>query len=353
MIKNSAKISSLFIASFLLSACNTQTTKPDMVNSETVAAIQSITVPTSSHEEKRILETAYDYQLVDNTLQTIPLSLALKQLQNADVVFVGEFHGNHASHLLEMQVLAGLYKLKPQLILSMEMFNRDQQAILNRFLDDEIGEVQLIKEAPAWNNYVASYRPLVEFAKQHFIPVIAANAAADIVRCVGREGESYFDKLDQSEKTTIAKQPFAEIEGYKEKFGGFLSNMRHLSEEGKNNTFLAQVTRDNTMAESIYQAWLDNPQHKVVHINGAFHSENHLGTVAALKRLDPNLKIQVITPIRVENVAEINGFDKTEFNAKDDFIYFVKPQPEQYMSAAYKNQDRQAMFKKSAESKCK
>ncbi|WP_321325882.1 ChaN family lipoprotein [Thiomicrorhabdus sp.] len=336
----------LFAIAFLLAGCSNQPIKAPLANQ-----------PKAKEVHKTELATAYDYDLVNQQLQPISLKQLITELKDTDIVFIGEFHGNHASALLEMQVLAGLYQqseLQNQnIVLSMEMFNRDQQEILNQYLDSEIGEVQLIKEAPAWNNYVASYRPLVEFAKQRFVPVVAANAAADIVRCVGREGQNYISKLTPQEKSTIAKHPFAEIPGYKNKFASFLGEMRHLPENRKNNSYSAQITRDNTMAESIYQAWLNHPNLKVVHINGSFHSENHLGTVAALHRLDPKLKIKVITPIRVESTADISRFNKQTANAKDDYLYFIKPQPEQYVDAAYKMRDRRAMFKRSDLKSCK
>ncbi|BCN94247.1 lipoprotein [Thiomicrorhabdus immobilis] len=306
----------------------------------------------SNIETQAKLEHAYDYVLLDQSKQPVTLETAISQLRKADIVVIGEYHGNHASHLLEMQLLAGLYRQNPQLLLSMEMFNRDQQPLLNDYLDGNIGEAYLINEAPAWNNYAASYRPLVEFAKNRFIGVIAANAPADTIRCIGREGESYISKLAPEERLQIAQQPFAEIPGYKKRFYEFLKQTRPLAEPRKHKSYLAQTTRDNTMAESIYQAWLNHPNHQVVHINGTFHSQNHLGTVAALKRLDPNLNIQVITPAHVD---EFNGLDKLnlEANLTDEFIYLLKPQPEQYVNAAYKLKVRKAQFDKAEQATCK
>ena len=306
----------------------------------------------SSLSQKQSLNHAYDYVLLDKQHQPIKLNQAIQQLEEADIIFIGEYHGNHASHLLEMQIFSGLYQHNPQLILSMEMFNRDQQGNLNDYLDSAIGEAYLVKETPAWNNYVASYRPLVEFAKSHFISVIAANASADIVRCIGRQGTAYIDKLDSTEKQQIAKQPFAEIPDYKVKFYNFLEKVRQLPEKRKERSYLAQITRDNTMAESIYQAWLDHPEHKIVHLNGTFHSENHLGTVAALKRLNPKLNIQVVTPVQVEQFETIEKLN-LDPNLNNDFIYLVKPQPEQYVDASYKRKARKQMFEKSEQAICK
>ena len=326
------------LVTFLLTAC---TITPNQVPE-----------PTSSLSQKQSLNHAYDYVLLDKQHQQTSLANAVEQLKEADIIFVGEYHGNHASHLLEMQIFSAIYQHTPQLILSMEMFNRDQQANLNDYLDGAIGEVYLVKETPAWNNYVASYRPLVEFAKNHFIPVIAANASADIVRCIGRQGTTYINKLDSTEKQQIAEQPFAEIPNYKVKFYDFLEKVRQLPEERKEHSYLAQITRDNTMAESIYQAWLDYPKHKIVHLNGTFHSENHLGTVAALKRLNPKLKIQVVTPVHVEQFETIEKLN-LETTTRDDFVYLVKPQPEQYIDASYKRKARTQMFEKSEQATCK
>jgi len=301
------------------------------------------------------LNHAYDYVLLNSEQKPITLPKLLKELNQADVIFIGEFHENHASHLLEMQLLSGLYQNNKNLVLSLEMFNRDQQSYLDDYVDGEIGEVYLTKEAPSWQNYTASYRPLVEFAKDRFLTIIAANASADIVRCVGRQGTDYINKLDSKEKQYIAAKPFAEIPGYQTKFYDFLEKVRKLSEERKQKSYLAQITRDNTMAESIYQAWLNNKNHQIVHINGTFHSAEHLGTVAALKRLNPDLHIKVITPVYLEDYLESSKEVSASQTVEepDELYYVLNPQPVQFVDSAYKSKNRKAMFDKAANNTCK
>jgi uncharacterized iron-regulated protein len=297
------------------------------------------------------LVTLYDYHIIDSrSAQPLTLPQLAQKVLDSDVVFVGEFHGNHAAHLLQMQLMAQLHAQRPQQILSMEMFNRDQQSILNRYLDGEIGETYLIKEAPAWQNYTGSYRPLVEYAKSHFIPVIAANASADIVRCIGREGVTYPDKLTAPKRGYIAHEPFKENEAYREKYLEFLDSAPHLSPEKAQNNYMAQLTRDNTMAESINQAWLTHPNHQIVHVNGTFHSEEFLGTVALLKARNPALKISVISPIEVDNPAqpEIYPDDLT----KGDALYLVHRLPAAFTDMTYQRKVQQAMFKQAQEKSC-
>ena len=303
---------------------------------------------TSVQAEKTVIAnnliTAYDYQLLNTQWQTITLKQLTQELSKTDVIFIGEYHGNHASHLLQTQLFTLMHQQHPKLVLSMEMFNRDQQAKLNEYLDGIIGEQTLIDQAPAWNNYKASYRPSIEFAKQNQLPVIAANASAELIRCIGTQGKNYLTKLNSEEKQWLAQKPFAEIANYRSEFFKLMGQAKHAKgSKTLNNMYLAQITRDNTMAESITKALKQNPNHKVIHLNGNFHSKNHLGTAGALERLNPQLNIKVITPIDVNDLPQLS----TPQNRTDNYYYVVKPQPTDYVQEKNRNKAYKTMFEKS------
>uniref|UniRef100_Q31JR5 Haem-binding uptake Tiki superfamily ChaN domain-containing protein n=1 Tax=Hydrogenovibrio crunogenus (strain DSM 25203 / XCL-2) TaxID=317025 RepID=Q31JR5_HYDCU len=305
------------------------------------------------------LKTLYEYRLIEaQSKKAITLNQLTKQLKDKDVIFIGEFHGNQASHLLEAQLQAALYQQRPNQILSMEQFNRDQQAILNRYLEGSIGEKTLIKDAPTWPNYAGSYRPMIEFAKQQFLPVVAANAPAQTVRCVGRQGTDYLQKLSHTERHLIAKDPFHSTPAYNEKFQQFLADQtgpahaaKNTDEHTPNNRYMAQLLRDNTMAESINQALQQSPKAQVLHLNGAFHSNNALGTVAALKRLNPSLNIAVISPVRVTD-PETPTFTQTDLTL-GDFIYLIQSQPTDYVQASKRQAAFKAMFTHASQKTCR
>ena len=67
------------------------------------------------------------------------LNQLLNELADFDAVFIGEYHKNHASHLLQSLIFSGLYKLNlvrgRETALSMEMFERDHQTNLNKYLN--------------------------------------------------------------------------------------------------------------------------------------------------------------------------------------------------------------------------
>lgn len=292
------------------------------------------------------LPTLYDYLLLDSELQPNSLSKVVKSLKEVDVIFIGELHRHHAAHLLEMQALAALSRQnKAPTILSMEMFTRDQQGILNSYMDGTIGEAYLINEAPVWNNYEGSYRPLVEYAKHNNIPIVAANAPSDIIRCIGRKGKIYYESLNAEDRKYIAKTPFADVPGYEEKFLSLMGVSHHSSKQLLRQSYLAQLTRDNTMAESILKALEQFPDSKVIHINGSFHSENHLGTAGALKRMNPDLRVKVITPIIVDELSALVSAKQRN----DDFYYLLNSQPQEFVDPEYRRKIRTGMFTQSRE----
>ncbi|MBD2857487.1 ChaN family lipoprotein [Spongiibacter sp. KMU-158] len=292
----------------------------------------------------RSLSTAYDYQLLGADLKPLRLRSLVKQLASRDVIFIGEWHDNHASHLLQMRLLERLYteaqKSGRELVLSMEMFNRDRQAVLNRYLKNEVGERRLINDAEAWSNYIGSYRPLVEFARENQIPVLAANAPSAMVHCIGRLGKNYIDQLDAAEKPLLAKQPFADVLGYKSKFVREMGGSAHVPENQLDNSYLAQLARDNTMAETIVAAKDAKPNLLVVHINGSFHSEDFLGTAGAVRERRPEFSIAVVTPLARDRLDSLSQTQRHD----GEFYYLANPAPAEFVDESYRKQVIGKMF---------
>src|SRR5690554_4196677 len=49
-----------------------------------------------------------------------------RQLADTDIVVIGEYHGHHASHLLQARLQQALYRQNPAQILSMEQFRSEE-----------------------------------------------------------------------------------------------------------------------------------------------------------------------------------------------------------------------------------
>lgn len=239
------------------------------------------------------IDSFYDYQLYSPNSKPIALDKLPPEISAADVILVGEWHTHAGIHRFQTDLLNQLSQTR-SVTLSMEQFSRDKQSLVNDYLAGEIGEQVLIKQAAAWPNYESDYRPLVEFAKHNQLEIIAANAPKAIVRCIGRQGESYLGKLSADERRSVAQVIDTSDSPYKKKF---MASMHHGKPEQTERQYAAQVTWDETMAESIVNYLAKHPGKQVLHIAGKFHIEQGLGTKASIVRRNPKLNVVVITPV--------------------------------------------------------
>ncbi len=270
-----------------------------------LSGCSSIIEPHSSLSSSTV-ETFYDYQLSTPNQQNIDLSSFTEQLKSADVILIGEWHTHPAVHRFQTDLLRSLYQQNQNVALSMEQFTRDKQTVINQYLNQEIGEQTLITQANAWPNYESDYRPLVEFAKTNQLDVIAANAPKDIVRCIGREGIGYLNKLPADQREWLASSILLEESPYKRHF---LASMHHGTEAQNLNQYAAQVTWDETMADSIVEYLSMHSGSQLIHIAGKFHIENGLGTAASILARAPQLNVVIVTPIDVNQTIKSDSTD--------------------------------------------
>ena len=176
----------------------------------------------------------------------------------------------------------------------MEQFSRADQAVVDAYLAGRIGEAALIRDGNAWPNYQSDYRPLVEFAKQHHLPVIAANAPKPLVSCVGQEGPQWLDKLPASRRSQLARELTLTDDPYRQKF---MASLHHGDADGNARRFAAQTSWDDTMAESMVDYLASHPGRRIMHIAGNFHVEGGLGLASRIASRNPALKVSLVVPV--------------------------------------------------------
>lgn len=230
------------------------------------------------------------YKIYDTrTRQVIPVESIITTMEKADVLFFGEEHNDSAGHYLENGILLLLYKTYgSKLALSLEMFESDNQLVLNEYLSGKIDESRFSRDARLWSNY-KDYRPMIEFSKQNKIPVIAANPPRRYVTLVSRRGMKSLDSLSKDAKRYLPKLPYDTLSGrYREKF---MDIMKGSPGGGSTNIYYSQSLWDAGMANSIHVFLKQHKGKKIFHCVGRFHSDEKLGTAAQLQRLNPRLRI--------------------------------------------------------------
>ena len=251
--------------------------------------------------------SAEEYRIVDSrTGKTLSLQQMANELKKYDLIFFGEDHDNATLHKLERE-LVPLLDTKRELILSLEMFERDVQSDLDAYIEGWLTEDEFLAKSRPWSNYKDDYRPLIEYAKQKKLTVIAANIPRSIAGKMARTGPDFTDTLPEEDKKWLPNKISYPDDSYKKAFLETLENM-HSPMMNNNPDWLyqAQCLKDETMAESIVNALKIKPKARVLHFNGDFHSRYFSGTVSRVQELLPKKKIAVISPSYSENWQTAN-----------------------------------------------
>lgn len=255
----------------------------------------------------------------------------LKTALKADVVFFGELHDNPIAHWLEMEITRDLFAEKGTgLMLAAEMFETDNQILIDEYFSGIIKESSFESEARLWTNYKTDYKPLLNFAKDNKLKFIASNIPRRYAASVAAGGFEALEKLESEALAFIAPVPVEydpELLCYKEmlSMGGEIGGP--MSKKVNENLPKAQAIKDATMANSIVK--FRQPSNSVIHFNGSYHSDRHMGIVWYLNKYSPGLKIMTITTITQKDISKME--DKG--NGKADFVIII---PES-MTRTYKS----------------
>jgi len=248
----------------------------------------------------------------------------LTEVSKSDFVFFGEYHNNAISHWMELKLVEALYTKKGQnLVIAAEMFESDDQIVLDEYLHGLIDIKNFEQEAKLWKNYKTDYKPIVEFAKANQLKFVASNIPRRYAARVNKFGGlKALDSLSEPAKKLIAPLP---IKFYKEVYMPmFMGMMGMHGQKGKTgasdmlaNMAEAQAVKDATMAYFSYKNWKKN--NLIFHFNGSMHSDNYQGIVTYLKKENKKLKIKTITTVTQKNISTLSD----NARKKADFIICV------------------------------
>ncbi len=229
-----------------------------------------------------------------------------ESLAKADVVLFGELHGTPLIHRLQQEITRELFAIRKQdLVLGTEMFEADDQLILDEYLSGLILHRHLVAEAKVWDGYDSDYRPLVDFAREQGLRFIATNIPRRYANLVAREGLGALERLPDEAKRFIAPFPITvdlATPGYQEMLG---MNMEQGMGMEPGNFVAAQAVKDATMAHFI----LNNlpPDGLMVHFNGDYHSKRYGGIYWYLQRADRDLTVLTIASVAGESLEFAEG----------------------------------------------
>lgn len=239
----------------------------------------------------------------------------LKELSKADIIFIGETHNCPIAHWLEYEIASDIFKKHPKgLVLGAEMFERDNQLLVDEYVAGIISSDRFETEAKLWDNHYTDYAPLLYFAREKELPFVATNVPRRYASYVKDNGLEALESLSEEAKMLMAPLPIAyDASSTEDAMFGFMNMMGGNS--GHSHYAEAQALKDATMAWSI----AENFDRKFIHFNGNFHSDNDGGIIPYLNGYLPGKNIITVCCIRQDDIDKL----EKENRGRADFIVCV------------------------------
>ena len=308
-----------------------------------------LTAPTfaqdSSAEPPDTAYVAGEYRVFTGTGGPATLDDVVAAMATHDVVFIGETHDDPTGHMLELKLLRRAHgESGRDVALSLEFFQRDVQPIVDEYLAGLITEQAFRTDSRPWPRYESDYRPLVEFAKDEGIPVIAANAPRRYANRVTREGREALNGLSGPARATLAPLPYGQPSAaYRDQWIAVISEVMRQdgmkcgqpipetgdgepaahpaapagAHDNMGNQLHAQTLWDATMAYWISRHLETDPDALVLHMVGSFHVARGTGTPEHLEAYRPGGSRMIVMLRPVDDIDEFEAAPEGEWG---DFV---------------------------------
>lgn len=276
------------------------------------------------------VEEGLDFRVYDREGRPSSLDELLEVATAGNVLLVGEDHDDRVGHALELRLLTGAFARlndredtedgERHLVLSLEMFERDVQYVLDEYLLGLISEEHFRASARPWDDYVLDYRPLVEFAKAHGVRVLAANAPRRYVSRVTAEGPEALLALSSFAQSFLPPLPYpGPSERYRaewDRLMGTDSTEAH-GHAVDSNAIYAQALWDATMGHSIATALMRDLDALVLHVAGAFHVARRTGIPELIEDYRPGTRV---TTVVIREAEDVDAWREDDHDGLADFV---------------------------------
>jgi uncharacterized iron-regulated protein len=253
---------------------------------------------------------------VVETASVAGLDALLDRLADKRVVYVGEAHDRYEDHLNQLGIIRGLHARGRELAIGMEFFQQPFQDALDAFIAGDIGEAELLRRTEyftRWRFDYRLYRPILRFAREHGIPLVALNVPKEITDQVGDGG---IDSLSDEQAAQIPADIDRDDEAYRSRVEAVFA-MHPKDDDADFEHFLeVRLLWDEGMAERAADYLERHPQTTLVVLAGVGHVEYGQGipqrvarrvdapaaTVVSgtMRPFDPELADYILYPQRVE-----------------------------------------------------
>ena len=228
-------------------------------------------------------------------------------------VFFGEFHDNPICHWMEYEITKEMFLThENKLKLGFEMFEQDQQILLDNYLNGSIDETLFNDSCRLWLNYATDYKPIVDYARQNGLFCLASNIPRVYASRLFKRGRVSLDSLSELEKSYMVPLDF-KVDTTLSQYAALLEMGEHMG--SRINFVEAQAIKDATMAHFLLKNW--NKDEFFLHFNGAYHSDFYQGILSYLLTDNPDLSYATISTVAQDDTGKL---EKEHFGRADYII---------------------------------
>ncbi len=212
------------------------------------------------------------------------LDALIEQLADDRIVFVGENHDRYEDHLNQLAIIRGLHERGKPIAIGMEFFQQPFQDRLDAYIAGDLSEAALLRESEyfeRWRFDYRLYRPILRYAREQGIPLIALNLPREITDKVGDGGIA---SLSPEEAELIPEEIDRDAPGYRSHLEAIFA-MHPKAEDASFDHFLeVQLLWDEGMAERAARWLQDNPDSQLIVLAGSGHVEYGRGIPSRVQR---------------------------------------------------------------------
>lgn len=221
-------------------------------------------------------------------LRNIPqLEDIIPELLKQRVVFVGESHTNYGHHMSQLEIIRRLHEADPNIAIGMEFFQQPFQEHLDAYAAGELEEKGMLIQTEYYDRWSYDYRlyqPILQYAREHAIPLVALNLPKEITRKVAEQG---MEALTEEEMAQVPAEMDDSDDVYRERMKGIFEQHPHSNSQDFKRFLQVQLLWDEGMAERAARYLTENPDRRMVVLAGIGHLINGHGIPRRVVRRTP------------------------------------------------------------------
>lgn len=225
--------------------------------------------------------------------QEITFDDFLTQLADKRVVYVGEYHPRYQDHLVQLAVIQAMHQQHPKMAIGMEWFQAPFQPWLDAYVMQLIDEETLLDKTEYYQRWRIDFlqlRPILTYARQHGIRLLALNAPSELTRQISTLGRDSLAQIQRQTLPTITPPSDEQRARLLKVFEGKIPPNRDIEDY-----IYAQRVWDEVMADNALAYLSAYPQARLVVLAGNFHIAWDEAIPADMRRRAPALNGQQAT----------------------------------------------------------